>query len=259
MRNFSCFLCALLALSTLVSSNAYSEDRPRERKASIRLEVIDSYAEMHKGPGKGYPVFYVVEQGEFIEILTRRPEWYEVRTDKGNVGWVTASQIARTLQDSGEPADLSSVGFGDYVKNRWRLGMTTGIFSSGELDDADTISINFGYQLLSWLGPELEFGKLYGDEVRGDQWSVNIAVEPFSKWRLSPALFIGTGRTSIDVQPRLVPLSFEKEDHEQYGLRLHYYVGRNFVIRGEHRWLSISTDAGDEDSRIWNLGFSTFF
>ena len=256
MPNY-CRLFSFLIL--LVALPALSKDSAEQAEKALRMEVIDSFAEMHKGPGKAYPVFYVVEQGEFIEILTRRPDWYEVRTDRGKVGWVTASQIARTLQETGEPADLPSVSYGDYLKNRWRVGMMTGFFASGELKDAETINVNLGYQALSWLAAEGEIGKFYGDDVRGDQWSINLIVEPFSQWPVSPAVFLGAGSTSIDVQPRLVPLSFEEEDHTQYGLRLHYYVGRNFVIRGEHKWLSISTDGGDEDSRIWNLGFSTFF
>ena len=258
MANFRSSFSAIL-LYVLCCTASVMADEFKSTKKSVRLEVIDSFAQLHKGPGSSYPIFYVVEQGETILVLTRRPGWYQVRTDRGEIGWVPASEIARTLQESGEPADLPSISFGDYLKNRWSVGFDTGIFASGELEDAETISANFGYKPLSWLGIEIEAGQFFGDDVRGDQISLNIAVEPFSKWRVSPALFIGRGRTSVEVQPRLEPLAFDEGDHDLYGLRLNYYLGRNFVIRGEHRWLSISADEGSEDLRKWNLGFNTFF
>ncbi len=248
-------ISALLVLACFINTCLAKE----KLQKNVRLEVIDSYAQLHKGPGESYPVFYVVEQGEQIEVLTRRPGWYEVKTRRGEIGWVPAKEIARTLHESGEPADLPSVSFGDFLKNRWSFGFTTGVFSSGELEDSETISANLGYKPLSWLVTEIEFGQFFGDDIRGDQWSFNIAVEPFSKWRVSPAFFIGRGRTSIGTQPRLEPLNFDEGDHDLFGLRLNYYLGRNFVIRGEHRWLSISTDDGSEDLRKWNLGFNTFF
>ena len=63
-------------------------------KEPLWLEVIDPYVEMHSGPGRGYPVFYVIEQGERVDVITRRPGWYEVRTQDGKTGWTTAADRA---------------------------------------------------------------------------------------------------------------------------------------------------------------------
>lgn len=226
------------------------------------VEVIDSFLEMHTGPGRGYPVFFVVEQGEQIEVLTRRPDWYEVSTANGGnqkTGWVRATQIARTLQTTGEPADLPSVSYGDYAKNRWRVGFVAGQLNGDRLKGANSFNGSIGYHPLSWLGGEIEIGRFYSNDVRGRQVTLNAIVEPFSQWRLSPALIIGSGETDIEVQPRLVPLEFEKESHSLYGLRLNFYAGRNFIIRGEYRILDISTATENEEFSIWNFGFSTLF
>lgn len=249
-------LCAISTVNAYADSSA--SVKTADKKAVV-LEVIDSFAEMHTGPAKGYPVFYVVEQGEKIQVLTRRPDWYEVQTQRGKVGWVSAASIARTLQDTGEPADLPSVGFGDYLANRWRVGMAAGQFTGGELKGADTFNASLGYRPLTWLGAELEAGKFFGSDVRGTMFGVNLVLEPFSDWRWSPALVVGTGRLSVDAQPKLVPLSIDEEDHTQLGLRLNYYLGRNFVVRGEYRQLSISTATNNEESELWSFGFSTFF
>lgn len=229
---------------------------------ALALEVVDSYLEMHTGPGRGYPVFFVIEQGEAVEVLTRRPDWYEVRIKKGGeykLGWVKAPQIARTMKASGEPADLPSTSYGDYAKNRWRFGFVAGSLSGRELKNADTFGASLGYNPLSWLGAELELSKFYGNDVRGTQLNLNAVLEPFSQWRLSPSVILGGGTTDVEAQPRLVPLAFDNESHQTYGLRLNYYAGRNFIVRGEYRQLNISTSSGSEEFDVWNLGFSTLF
>jgi len=225
----------------------------------LRLQVIDPYADVHSGPGRGYPVLHAIEEGEFIDVLTRRPGWYEVRTQNGRVGWVTAAKISRTIQVSGEPADLPTVSFGDYLKNAWRVGLSTGVFTSGELESADLWSASAGYRAISWLGLELEYGKMYGDEVRGDFYAFNTLIEPISKWRVSPYVLLGVGSLGADSQPKLVPLGEDRSTYQNYGIGANYYLGRNFLIKLEYRSYTVSTDQDDAGLGAWRLGFNTFF
>jgi uncharacterized protein YraI len=225
----------------------------------VKLEVIDPYVEMHSGPGRGYPVFYVIEQGESVEVITRRPGWYEVRAQNGKVGWTTAAQISRTLQTTGEPADLPTVSYGNYLKNRWRVGFSTGQFSSGELQGSDTFSFTAGYRPLSWAGIELEGGQFFNSDVKGKFYGLNILIEPYSAWKLSPLLIIGRGTLNIDVQPKLTPLNIDASDFNHVGLGVNYYLGRNFVFTGQYRSYSVSTDKSNERLKAWTIGFNTFF
>ena len=82
---------------------------------SVILEVTEPYIDMHTGPGRGYPVFNVIEQGDTIEILKRRTNWYKVKSQDGKTGWSKASQLVRTLEPTGIPADLPEVTHGDYL------------------------------------------------------------------------------------------------------------------------------------------------
>lgn len=223
------------------------------------LRVIDPYADVHTGPGRGYPVFYVVAQGESIILLSRRPGWYRVRSASGREGWVSEAQIARTLQSSGEPADLPSVGYGDYLQSRWYVGFSAGQFTGGELQGSDTFSFAAGYRMWPWLGIEAELGKVLGTDIRGDLGSLNLVFEPFSQWRLSPLVTLGRGRLSIDSQPKLVPLEIGSEDYTLIGLGSHYYVGRNFVLNAEYRGIRVELSDNAERLDLWKIGFSAFF
>jgi len=228
-------------------------------EVSVKLEVIDPYLEMHTGPAVGFPVIYTVEQGENIELLTRRPDWYEIKSNTGRVGWVKASQIARTLQPTGEPVDLPSVSYGDYLKDSLSAGFNVGEFSSGLLKGAQTFSFTSEQRWLSWFSTEVEMGKLYDSEVRGRYFGANLLFEPYSDWVVSPVLTVGTGEMKITVQPKLIPLSIEDSSYIQYGIGGNLYLGRNFVIRAGYRKYTVSTEQDDERLDKWHIGFNAFF
>ncbi|CAH0992512.1 hypothetical protein SIN8267_02644 [Sinobacterium norvegicum] len=224
----------------------------------LMLEVIDPYADVHSGPAMGYPVLNVIEQGETVEVLTRRPDWYEVRDQRGRRGWISAKQLSRTLQSTGEPVDLPSVGYGDYLKNSWQLGFSAGQFSGGELKGADLFTVAAGYRLFSWLSAEAEWGQLYSADIKGSMYGANILLEPMSHWRLSPVLVLGGGNMDLQEQPKLTPLLADQSTFFNVGLGANYYMGRNFVIRGEYRWYSMSEDKA-LDIESWKIGFNAFF
>lgn len=254
----------LILLSCTLAFFSSSSSAEEENTPVMKLTVIDPYAEVRTGPGRGYPVFYAIEQGEAIEVLTRRPGWYEVRAANGSTGWTSTAELSRTMQASGSPADLPSVAYGDYVKRSFRAGLRTGVFADGELDGSDTFSATGGYRILSWLGAELELGKVFGNDVSGRYYAVNVLVEPLSQWRLSPFVTVGTGAVKIDSQPKLVPLNIEEADFNTYSLGAHYYVGRNFVIQASYRWYDVDTENTNtldntEKLEAWNIGFSAFF
>src|SRR5690606_6951478 len=136
-------------------------------------------------------------------VMTRRPGWYEVRTQDGKTGWTTAAQISRTIQTTGEPADLPTVSYGDYLKNSWRAGFNTGQFSSGELQRSELFSATIGYRPLGRRGVAVEAGKIFGTDIKGDLYFATLVLDPFSDWRISPTVLIDGGVIKTDCQPRL--------------------------------------------------------
>ena len=227
---------------------------------SAELTVIDAFAEVRSGPGRGYPVFYAIEQGEMIQLLIRRADWYEIKSASGQIGWVTAKQISRTIQATGEPADLPSVSYGDYIKNSWWSGFSSGQFSSGEIVDSfELFFINGGYRFLTWLGAGIEFGRTYGSDSSGELYGANLYIEPFTDFKLSPFILIGTGRFSLNPQPDQISSTTETNDYNLWGLGTSYYLGRNFVVKSEFRRYSSKLNNTKEQLSAWQVGFVTFF
>ena len=51
-----------------------------------RVVVEDPYIEFRSGPGRGFPVFHVVDRGEAVVLLRRRTDWIKVRGSDGTEG-----------------------------------------------------------------------------------------------------------------------------------------------------------------------------
>lgn len=266
-RNIKSWVLGVAWATAAVSASAQFDeadvvsgtDTPESSANIMQLLVIDPYAELRTGPGRGYPIFYAVEQGESIEVIARRPGWFEVRTNTGQTGWTSTRELSRTMLASGAPADLPSVSYGDYLRRSWQVGLRSGTFVDGELDGSDTFSAVAGYRVNSWLGLELEVGKIFNNDVRGTSYGLNALVEPFSYWRLSPFVSLGIGSLDIDSQPKLVPLSIDSADFETYSIGSNYYLGRNFLIQASYRWQSIDADFDTERVESWSIGFNAFF
>ena len=221
---------------------------------TLVLEVAEPYIEMHTGPGRGYPVFNVVEQGQTIEILKHKASWYKIRSVDNKTGWTKATQLAHTLEPTGLPVDLPEIDHGDYLKSSWRVG-----FTGGQIEGANTFSITAGYRPLSWLGTELEWGKIFDNSVTSDFYGVNFLMEPKTSWLVTPFVTAGAGQFSFDSRQKVVVEDAGTSDYFSAGVGANYYIGRNFVMRGEYRWYSVSTNDDTVGLNSWRIGLNIFF
>ena len=77
---FACFLS--------VTSLAKQTEEEKAAKAAAAQEkllqvfVSEPYLELSTGPGRGYPVFHVVEREQSVDVLHRRTDWFKVRTER---------------------------------------------------------------------------------------------------------------------------------------------------------------------------------
>ena len=101
-------LLTLLVIQLLCTGSAYGKAEYQQ------VTVDDPYIEMHTGPGKGYPIFHVVDRGDSIEVIKRRTDWFLIRTVAGKEGWASRAQMELTLQPSGERTEIkdTTIDFG---------------------------------------------------------------------------------------------------------------------------------------------------
>ncbi len=93
-------LALLLSLQAFYVSLVHAKEQPLE------LVVAEPYLEMHSGPGRGYPVVYVVGRDEVLTVLYSRTDWFKVRAPHGQEGWARRSELALTkLHHRGAGAD----------------------------------------------------------------------------------------------------------------------------------------------------------
>ena len=104
-------LCQLLLASAVTA--AWWKDENYQR-----VQVADPYIELHTAPGRGYPIFHVVERGQSVEILKRKTDWFKVRTPRGKEGWVDRAQIERTLTEGGAEKTFRDVLAEDFLSRR---------------------------------------------------------------------------------------------------------------------------------------------
>ncbi len=174
-------LALVLLLQTLHVGLAEAADK------YLVLVVTDPYLEMHSGPGRGFPIVYVIGRDELVTVLYSRTDWFKVRAPRGQEGWVRRSDLSRTLLASGEPAPIPP--YPDFATHRWEVGAGYGVYNRENLV---TTYADFG--LTSSLDVEFVVQQAFG--TLDNRYIATIGLRhtfiPEWKW-FSPTAGIGTG------------------------------------------------------------------
>ncbi|MEM7610767.1 MAG: SH3 domain-containing protein [Pseudomonadota bacterium] len=221
----------------------------------MTVAVADPFLEMRTGAGKGYPVTHVVEQGESVQIIRRKTDWFKVRTDRGREGWVNIVQMEQTLDEAGELTEIERVGRDEFVQRRWETGIMTGDFSG-----ADILSVYGGFALTRNVSVELWGSQLVGNFSTGWLGAVNVVHETWPEWRVSPFFTLGTGVVRTEPKSTLVSTPDRTDQVTIVGAGVRAYVTRRFVLRGEYKSYVVLTSRDDnEEVEEWKVGFGFFF
>jgi hypothetical protein len=255
---YAAHMSRVILLLAFLPANAWSFDLWGQADSGNTgpavLEVVEPFIEMHTGPGRGYPVFNVVEQGETVELLMRRADWYKIRTVDNKTGWTSASGLAHTLEPTGVPVDLPEVTRGDYLASSWRVG-----FTSGQLEGSNSVSLTAGYRPLSWAGVEIEGGRIFDQSVTSDYYGINLMVEPDTNWVVVPYISVGGGQFTFNSRHKILVNDTGSRDYLSFGAGAGYYIGRSIVVRGEYRSYSVSSSEDRVWLNAWTIGLNTFF
>lgn len=241
-------LAVLLWLAALPAGAWFESYQPT-------VQVADPFIELHTGPGRGYPVFYVAGAGDEVVILKRRTNWFKIRGPRDKEGWVHIDQMRRTLDLAGEPIDFGELGLEQFSNRRWEAGM-----AGGDLEGARTLSGYLGFALTPNISLQLEATQILGDFSDGEMATGNILMYPFPSWRVSPYFTIGTGVIRTRPQTTVVQAEDRKDEIVHAGAGANLYLSDRFILRVEYKRLTVLTSRDDnQEIDQWKAGFSVFF
>ena len=219
------------------------------------VKVADPYLEMRSGPGERYPIFYVVDRDDFVEVLKRKTDWFQIRTRKGKLGWVNRTQMEKTLTPAGENTKFADVSLDDFTSRRWELGMVGGIFNS-----APVMTLYGGYALMPKLSAEFSISQVVGEFSSSQLMNLNLMAQPFNEWRYSPFFTLGIGQIETKPKVTLIQAQDSSDFVAHVGIGIKAYLTRRFILRAEFKnYVGFSSDDDNEEFREWKAGFAFFF
>ena len=245
------YLISLILLASLAQSFSVLADETNYVQATI----AEAYIELHTGPGRSYPIFYVAERGEKVKLLKQRTRWIKVRTSANKEGWVRLESIAKTNDSNGQPLTISLPQLEDFSNRRWEMG-----FMLGDFGGTDVITGYTGYHFNQNLSLELGLSENFGNFSSGQMATISVVNQPFPTWRYSPFVSLGGGVRKTNPRSTLVQTEDRTDDVVVVGAGIRVYLSSRIMLRLQYKNYSILTSRDDDiEVEEWKIGLSTFF
>jgi uncharacterized protein YgiM (DUF1202 family) len=227
----------------------------RHPSPPVQAFVKTPYLELHTGPGRGYPVFDVVPQGDSVIVLFRRTQWLKVRTRRGVEGWASEKDMLQTVLADGAPLPLRIGTRAGFTSHRFEVGAF-----AGEYGGANYVSAYGSLSLNSQMAVEAAVGQFLGRYSNGVTADIGLTHVPMPQWRLSPFLMLGIGVLHIEPKATLIQPSDRSEQTAYVGGGIRYYITRSLFLRAEYKThVVITTQKRNQVEDEWKLGFAVFF
>lgn len=220
-----------------------------------QVTIAEPFIEMHTGPGRGYPVFHIVEKGENVLVIKKKTQWYKVKSPRGKLGWVHEDEMELTLTPAGETFEIQKKDHEGFIHRDFEMG-----FMAGDFDGANVMTIYGGWSWTPNISTELTVSQALGNVSDIQFANLNIMHQPFPEWRVSPYVKIGTG--NIRTKPRATLVFPEDRDDGMVtaGIGARIYIARQFFLRAEFNSHTILTSRNDNDEvEEWKIGFGVYF
>jgi len=246
------WLACLIFIALQTFTPGYAEATAEDLRT---VSVADPFLEMHTGPGRGYPIYHVVDRGESVQIVMQRTEWYLVRAENGNEGWVALAQMELTLKPDGSEVEFGRATLEDFTNAKWEAGILAGDFGG-----ANIISLYGGYSFNPHLSLEVWGSQILGNFSNGWMGSVNVVHETWPEWRFSPFFTLGAGVIHTSPKSTIVQGEDRTDEIAHVGVGVRIYTTRRFVLRVEYKSYVVFTSRDEnEEVEEWKAGFAFFF
>ncbi len=237
----------------LFSLHVYSADKDVQR-----VQIIEPYIDLYTGPGSGYPILQVIERGAYIDIISRRADWFEIHAKKDIEGWVHLNQLTKTLSASGEAIEFTMATQDQFTNRNWEWGILGGDFGG-----APSIAFYGSYLFNQGLAIESGVSQSIGDISSSLLYKLGLVMQPFPTWTYSPYFQLATG--IIDVKPSstaIQPIN-RRNQFSNISLGIRTHISQRIIIRLEYSQYIVFSSTIDndinEDIKEWKAGFAVFF
>ena len=242
----------LVALALLTATPGLAEAADDDFRT---VAVVEPFLELHTGPGRGYPIFHVVDRGDSIEIIMQRTDWYQVRAADGTEGWVDQAQMELTLKPDGSEVEFARATLDDFTNAKWEAGILAGDFGG-----ANILSLYGGYSLNPHVSIEVWGSQILGNFSNGWMGSVNVVHETWPEWRFSPFFPMGAGVIHTSPKSTIIQGDDRTDQVGHVGAGLRIYASRRFLFRVEYKSYVVFTSRDEnEEVEEWKAGFAFFF
>ena len=219
------------------------------------VTVADPFLELRTGPGRGYPVFQVVERGETVRVDARRTDWFRVVDPDGREGWVHKTQMAETLLPAGVKLEFDDPAREDFGTHRREAGLLLGDYGG-----ANVVTLYGAWAFNEHLAAELGLAHILGNFSDGQYVTIGVTHVPLPEWRIQPFLSIGTGVIRIEPEGTLVGSDIRTDQLAYAGIGVRAYMARRFIVRGDVKEYVVFTDRDENEEDVeWKVGFAFFF
>jgi uncharacterized protein YgiM (DUF1202 family) len=221
----------------------------------LQVFVAEPYLELHTGPGRGYPIAQVVARGEAVDVLTRKTEWYKVRSERGVEGWAFAQELAKTTLADGTLFTYKRGDRSGFADHSWENGVLLGNYAGA------TVVSTFGaWSFTDSMKLELSLSQFLGNRSNGYTVDVGLTQVIMPEWRISPFLTLGTGYERVVPKATLATPVDQDSQTAYAGFGARYYLTRRFFLRGEYRHHTVFTSRdSNEVKHEWKIGFAYFY
>jgi uncharacterized protein YgiM (DUF1202 family) len=221
----------------------------------LQVSVDEAFINVYSGPGRGYPIFHVIEREEIITLLKSRTEWIKIKTRRGIVGGIKRDDMEFTHALDGSKPEFPDSKQADYLVDRFEMGAAYGDFAG-----ADSLTMNIGYRFTKNLSAELRYAENTGQFSDSQIIAGGILFQPFPELRASPFLSIGGGTINTYPSSTLVQTEDREDNLLQASLGTYVHITGRFFLRVEYtnHYIITSRNTNDEVNE-WKVGFNVFF
>jgi hypothetical protein len=240
-------LAYALLLQALMVTLSFGAEHPLE------LIVTAPFLEMHSGPGRGYPVIYVIGRDETVTVLYSRTDWYKVRAPRGEEGWARRADLAATVLPSGAPAPIPP--YPDFTAHRFEVGAGYGVYNHENL-----VTAYGDFGLTNSIDIEGVIEQALGTLDNRVIATIGLRHTFIPEWKwFSPTAGIGTGYQHIvDKEPPAPRQSDNQLAYVSLGVR--GFITRRFMWRADWRHYVVFNNLNTyEDLEEWKFGLAVFF